>query len=736
MCDNPPTLLNACLEYICDNMGLVFQPNYVYNTEYSYTFRDQNISLCTELCEQLLEHLVEKDCIRDLSVSIFTKTNTRLRRVKLKDCQYLTSDGFEVLLRHNVHEFECVNVNTTPIDIVLANLNEWSIRNLKSLNISKYKLNKKDSRTLNSSIWDRAINQITSLENLRSLNVAYTEFNQTLLEVICDKLGFLEKLNISGTLIVDLKPLVGLTERLIMLGISDLDLCPPNANHIINLTRLKHLDLSLINKKSEHVGDNIVKRILSNPEVLPDLYLLDISGWKNPSEKDVLIKFIQSHRKLECLGLVTNPIANDPYFNSNNDTIKRKFLIAGLGSDEQISRTLILYEDKAYFVQKALYHLFQLTSGFEGPRPDMIQQVLAAMKRHSTKFGVQVAGTACLYNLTRADLAKKIHPSLLARGVLLILDAMTQFHDEYQLQKNSLLNLCSDRILQEVNIDRFRCAHLVLDALCSFDEADIKRMAVAICSILAAKISTEQTSQLGAKPLYMSNLLAMVENRVELKQSDITLKFTLSALWNLTDESAATCCVFLEHGGANLFLKVLKTFKNDSTIETRVLGLLNNIAEVEYLRKNLFIEELINELYFLLRSEYIDVSYFAAGIIAHLASEGEENWGVKMYKRKEMLSQLEEAINEWSLPECEMVAYRRFKPFFPLLEDRVDYQVQLWAVWAIYHVCNKNPTRYCKMLSEENGILLLKHLAYSDNSHVTIKKITRQVLGIVEENQR
>ena len=58
------------------------------------------------------------------------------------------------------------------------------------------------------------------------------------------------------------------------------------------------------------------------------------------------------------------------------------------------------------------------------------------------------------------------------------------------------------------------------------------------------------------------------------------MRFTLSALWNLTDESALTCRVFLEEGGMELFLEVLESFRGESSVETKVLGLLNNIAEV------------------------------------------------------------------------------------------------------------------------------------------------------------
>lgn len=119
-------------------------------------------------------------------------------------------------------------------------------------------------------------------------------------------------------------------------------------------------------------------------------------------------------------------------------------------------------------------------------------------------------------------------------------------------------------------------------------------------------------------------------------------------------------------------------------------GLLNNIAEVTGLRHSLMLDSLMNELFHLLKSENIDVSYFAAGIVAHLASDGEEQWTISNHPRGEMLLELEKAVSQWKVPDSEMVAYRSFKPFFPLLRTDMDYQVQLWAVWAIHHVCTKN----------------------------------------------
>lgn len=56
------------------------------------------------------------------------------------------------------------------------------------------------------------------------------------------------------------------------------------------------------------------------------------------------------------------------------------------------------------------------------------------------------------------------------------------------------------------------------------------------------QISTSETSSLGAKPLYMERLLRIVKSKLFAGEVDIMMKFTLSALWNLTgmDHAATT----------------------------------------------------------------------------------------------------------------------------------------------------------------------------------------------------
>ncbi|XP_076256333.1 protein zyg-11 homolog isoform X1 [Rhynchophorus ferrugineus] len=748
MYESPISLEETCLDVICDNILTYIEPQILtkngwttniegsdcYDDERSdkrYKFRDSDIFLINRVSEKLMDKMMEKRILCDATLNIFSERNTKLKTVKIKNCK-VTKCGLEILRQHKITDLEIVNLKNVSIGDILDCLGDWSLQNLVNANFAKC--------TFADMFRYSFFTKLVILKSLKSLNLSYTELNQSTLKIICENLGNLEHIDISGTQVRDLKPLCMLSEKLVALSLCD---SIGAIEHLIptlkQMSGLKLLDVSLFNEKLDAhkiiATRPIILQLLNTESLMPNLVSLDISGWKEVVPRESLLTFIKNHPKLEFLGIVLNDVTFESAFcDSTASNYVRNIKTAGLGNEEQIKVTLQCYKERSNYVQKALYHLFQLTSSFSEARPDIFKLVLPVMEAHSSRFGVQMAATACLYNLTRGDLSKNIHPKSLSKGVNLTLIAMESFPDEFQLQKNSLLTLCSDRILQEVQFDRYRCARLVLDALCGFEDANMNRMAVAICSILASKVSTEETSELGARPVYMRKLLAMVQSKVESRLSDITLKFTLSALWNLTDESASTCAVFLEQNGANLFLNVLRVFRNNSPIETKVLGLLNNIAEVIKLRQSLINDSLINELFHLLRSENIDVSYFAAGIIAHITSDGDETWKITAHSRAEMLEELAQVVSQWKVPESEMVAYRSFKPFFPLLRVDMDYQVQLWAVWAVHHVCTKNPKRYCQMLYDERGHTLLNDLLNFSDTHPDIKHISRQILDTLNQN--
>jgi len=76
-----------------------------------------------------------------------------------------------------------------------------------------------------------------------------------------------------------------------------------------------------------------------------------------------------------------------------------------------------------------------------------------------------------------------------------------------------------------------------------------------------------------------------------------------------------------------------------------------------------------------------------------------------------------------------MVAYRSFAPFFHLILCFEAPQVQLWALWAIQHVCSRNAKRYCLMLFQEEGDEIL--LSIICNASVT-SAVSQCCMSILE----
>lgn len=738
---SPSTLQEVCVNYICDNLFALCETtplNKVTEIDNTYvnisekeiklSFVDSEVYFHSEISEQLLRTLCLKGKLSDYTLSLFDTETTRLRRISIPNASNLSKEGLKVLKGHKIIELEICGLKF-PINDLVSCFGEWTLHNLRTLNVAR--------STLSEPTRHCVVISLSKLKSLQCLDVSGTEFNRHALEIIVEELPLLESLDISSTRVDDISPLRKCKQRLKHLAMYNLKYIkvPSCDDVLLELKTLRSLDVS--EEKDNHSLDIFVSstakvQFLSCPDSLPNLTSLDISG-KGEINRKELQMFLKQHPQLKYLGLVHCEICSEECFtNPKHPDFNPELQIGGVATEGQILLSLKRYANRALYVQKCLYNLFRLTQTFTTARVDIIELVLNGMELHPDAFGIQMAATACLYNLTKAELGAKIHPQILSRVVSLCLVAMSKFPTHYQLQKNTLLTLCSDRILQDVPIDRFKCAKLVLDSLHTFDDQSMNRMSVAICSILAAKISTSETSLLGSEPKYMHKLLRLVRAKKDAKSVDITMKFTLSALWNLTDESPTTCSVFLDEGGLSLFLEVLQTFPGEATVETKVLGLINNIAEVPHLRPCLLQLSFISVLRELLHSQQIDVSYFAAGIMAHLAAEGPAAWKRCDNLREIILQELGEVVISWDPPEGEMVAYRSFYPFISLLTCYDAPQVQLWAVWAIHHVCTKNPQRYCPMLEAEEGSTILLNMWADCKVNPTVREICGQIKHLLE----
>ncbi len=115
------------------------------------------------------------------------------------------------------------------------------------------------------------------------------------------------------------------------------------------------------------------------------------------------------------------------------------------------------------------------------------------------------------------------------------------------------------------------------------------------------------------------------------------------------------------------------------------MGLLGNVAEVKSLRHRLMTSEYITVFAELLssKSDGIEVSYNAAGVLAHIASDGPEAWIIMSPTREEVLDKMYSAIDRWNLDTERNINYRSFEPILGLIKCFDTPACQIWAVWAL-----------------------------------------------------
>uniref|UniRef100_A0A8C0RJQ9 Zyg-11 family member B, cell cycle regulator n=1 Tax=Canis lupus familiaris TaxID=9615 RepID=A0A8C0RJQ9_CANLF len=642
---SPYSLLDICLNFLTTHLE-------------KFCSARQDGTLCLqepgvfpqEVADRLLQTMAFHGLLNDGTVGIFRGNQMRLKRACIRKAKISAVAFRKAFCHHKLVELDATGVNAdiTITDIISGlGSNKWIQQNLQCLVLNSLTLSLEDP-------YERCFSRLSGLRALSITNVLF--YNEDLAEVA--SLPRLESLDISNTSITDITALLACKDRLKSLTMHHLKCLKMTTTQILDVVReLKHLNHLDISDDKQFTSD-IALRLLEQKDILPNLVSLDVSGRKHVTDKAVEA-FIQQRPSMQFVGL----LATDAGY-SEILTGEGHLKVSGEANETQIAEALKRYSERAFFVREALFHLFSLTHVMEKTKPEILKLVVTGMRNHPMNLPVQLAASACVFNLTKQDLAAGMPVRLLADVTHLLLKAMEHFPNHQQLQKNCLLSLCSDRILQDVPFNRFEAAKLVMQWLCNHEDQNMQRMAVAIISILAAKLSTEQTAQLGAE----------------------------------------------------LFI------------------VRNNIAEVQELHSELMWKDFIDHISSLLHSVEVEVSYFAAGIIAHLISRGEQAWTLSRSQRNSLLDDLHSAILKWPTPECEMVAYRSFNPFFPLLGCFTTPGVQLWAVWAMQHVCSKNPSRYCSMLIEEGGLQHLYNIKEHEQTDPHVQQIAVAILDSLEKH--
>ncbi|XP_058408417.1 protein zyg-11 homolog A isoform X2 [Diceros bicornis minor] len=692
---SPYSLVNICLHVLIANLEKLCSER-----SDGTLCLPEHWSFPQEVADRFLGVMTWQGKLTDRTASIFRGNQMKLKLVNIQKAKISTAAFIKAFCHHRLIELDATAVHTDlPVPDIISGLcsNSWIQQNLRCLLLDSTSI-PRDSRVL-------YFGQLTGLRILSVFNVCF--HSEDLANV--SQLPKLESLDISNTLVTNISALLTCKNRLKSLTMHYLKCLTMTKSQILAVIRelkcLLHLDIS----DHRQLKSDLAFHLLQQKDILPNVVSLDISGGSYITDGAVEL-FIRQRPAMQFVGLLATDAGYSDFF-----TTKQGLRVAGGVNMRQISEALSRYRNRSCFMKEALYRLFTETFSMQVTMPAVLKLVAVGMRNHPLDLPVQFTASACALNLTRQGLARGMPVRLLSEVTCLLFKALKNFPHYQQLQKNCLLSLTNSRILVDVPFDRFDAAKFVMRWLCKHENPKMQTMAVSITSILALQLSPEQTAQL-QEELFMAvkELLAIVKQKTTENLDDVTLLFTLKALWNLTDESPAACKHFIENQGLAIFIQVLE----------------NNIAEVRELSSKLVTEDVVKHVSSLLHSKEMEVSYFAAGIIAHLTSDSQP-WMSRDLQRTALLQDLYATIQNWPSSSCKMTAlvtYRSFKAFFPLLGNFSQPEVQLWALWAMYHVCSKNPSKYCKMLVEEEGLPLLCDIREHSEADPQAQKIAISIL--------
>ncbi|XP_061150868.1 protein zyg-11 homolog [Syngnathus typhle] len=722
--ESAQTLSDLCLAQVCRSLERLCSKR-----------ADSSLLLFPEeTADQLLHKMASEGIVNDKTIGIFHQhKGLRLSRACLRRC-LVSAEAFQLAVCP--HRLQEVDASWSPGDISGAQIISGLASNPKCRS-SLWKLSLNGLRLDWAALADGG-DGLRSLKGLRTLNLAGTDLSDAALEDVCS-LPQLESLDISCTAVSKLTALLRCKTILRCLTVHclrQLESTPDALMSVLGqLDALRHLDLSdnQTTKQGADLSDIAALRLLrAGPEVLPSLVSLDLSGrWG--IDKAVVGAFVEARKDLVFLGLLATGGCACPALSA-----QKKLKVTGQTHEKQLCEALRRYRDRECFTQEAILRLYNLITDSQKPQPhpEMLELVLRSMQSHPTSLHIHRMGTECVIKLTAEDQAEAMPVGLLRYAVTQLLHTMKTFHQDTQVQHSYLLALCNDYILQEVPFDRYLAATQVINWVSGNKDSSFQRMSVVVLSKLVAKLSTAENAKLGEDVFIVKQLLASVQQRAMLEEVDYILKYTLSALWNLTNEMPVAARNFIQCNGLELFKEMLESNYTGRSIQQEVLGILNNIAEVEELQTELMVADLLEHIVSLLQGTNVDMSvrYFAGGILAHLTSRPEA-WILDENLRSRILNQLHVSIAAWTHMEKEIVFHRSLRPFCHLLGTCQPTGVQLWAVWAIHFLITENALHYGWMLEREGVTERLKALASHPDSHAIIRGLSESILSLHERHK-
>ncbi|XP_066015177.1 protein zyg-11 homolog isoform X2 [Pocillopora verrucosa] len=688
---SPASLEEICLSFISANIEDLCHKD-VQGVQYGEV-SCQKLSFISplflheHLADNVMRCLSRDGNLTDRTASLFVDPHRcRIKHFNLRKCQ-LSFPVLKLLAgKHKVEKLDLSGTKTFSSFLFFPLLNGMS-STVRELNLS-----------CTSFVLDFAA--MKPLSCLTHLDVSHcTPINDHLMSVAAQNMDCLKHINISNTAIRHVSSFGKLRGQLKTLIAFNTPISWTNPAEFKDFTLLQKLDISRSSDNDLH-HDGMMEFIkydemLTDPCMMPNLVSLDVSG-VSAVTADALQSFLSSHPKLEFLGLCLM----SRNLQEQLERISPLLKITGEATEKQILCSLQMYPDRADYMREALSGLFRISNDWTARKPQILKLVLNPLEKHLGDLNVQMGATACVFNIIReigGEAGPEVHPHLLSKVASLVLSAMRTFPEKYQFLWMCMLILQTQQVREKATFNYFEASCLVMDALCNFHgNQDICQLAIQLCANLCAKLTVQETHALGSEKNIMT-MFNFIQEKISARQEDLTLSLALTVLLYLTDETPSTCSLFVEKGGLQLIVQGLKVFRGENQeknfiIKKKLLIILNNIAETPSLRHLLITDEFMNLLGSFLDNGLLQLSYFCGGILSNVMLEWSDDRELLSHSKQYMLHRLEQAVKSWEFPGDES-----FRSFVPLLLCAMP-AVQMWASWAIIHICTSNVQHYAPLL--------------------------------------
>uniref|UniRef100_A0A8C9PK00 Protein zer-1 homolog n=1 Tax=Spermophilus dauricus TaxID=99837 RepID=A0A8C9PK00_SPEDA len=687
--DTPESLMTLCTDFCLRNLDGTL--GYLLDKE---TLRlHPDIFLPSEICDRLVNEYVElvnTACTFEPHESFFSlfsdPRSTRLTRIHLRE-DLVQDQDLEAIRKQDL------------VELYLTNCEKLSAKSLQTLRSFSHTLVSLslfgcanifyeeenpggcEDECLVNPTCQVLVKDFTfeGFSRLRFLNLGRM-IDGVPVESLLRPLNSLAALDLSGIQTSDAAFLTQWKDSLVSLVLYNMDLSDDHIRVIVQLHKLRHLDISR-DRLSSYYKFKLTRKVLSLfVQKLGNLMSLDISGHmilencsiskmdeeagQTPSKSSIM-PFRALKRPLQFLGLFETSLCRLTHIPA--------YKVSGDKNEEQVLNAIEAYtEHRPEITSRAINLLFDIA------RIERCNQLLRALK----------------------------------------------------VQRNCCLTLCNFSIPEELEFQYRRVNELLLSILNpTRQDESIQRIAVHLCNALVCQVDNDHKEAVG-KMGFVVTMLKLIQKKLLDKICDQVMEFSWSALWNITDETPDNCEMFLNFNGMKLFLDCLKEFPEKQELHRNMLGLLGNVAEVKELRPQLMTSQFISVFSNLLESKAdgIEVSYNACGVLSHIMFDGPEAWGVCEPQREEVEERMWAAIQSWDINSRRNINYRSFEPILRLLPQGISPVSQHWATWALYNLVSVYPDKYCPLLVREGGMPLLRDVIKMATARQETKEMARKVI--------